>query len=281
MTDAFAAPPPFGSFPPSRLQGWMMRTGATMPPTRLGRKVCTSFRSILRRIADGPIDTEVLGQRMRLHPAGNAGEKRLLISPQYFDPEELALLGRMVTPEFAFVDIGANVGTYTLFVAKRAGARSRMLAVEPHPIARERLMCNLALNGLDWVAVAPVAVSDSACELELHLDERNIGSTSAKAAHVGSPTGESFRVAAVTLESLLQKHGFDHIDALKIDIEGVEDLALVPFFTTASERLFPRVIVIEDNRAAWSHDLFGLLAAKGYSQRALHSGNVVLERRAG
>ena len=281
MNDVSAAPPPFGSFPPSRLQGWMMRTGATMPPTRLGRKVCTSFRSVLRRMTDGPIDTEVLGQRMRLHPSGNAGEKRLLISPQYFDPEELALLGRMVTPEFAFVDIGANVGTYTLFVARRAGSKSRMLAVEPHPIARERLMCNLALNGLDWVVVAPVAVSNSAGELELHLDARNIGSTSAKVSQVGSPSGESFRVAAVTLESLLQKHCFDHIDALKIDIEGVEDLALVPFFTTASERLFPRVIVIEDNRAAWSHDLFGLLAAKGYSQRALHSGNVVLERRAG
>ena len=255
-----------------------MRTGATMPPNRLGRKVCTSFRSVLRRMSDAPIDAEVLGQRMRLHPSGNAGEKRLLISPQYFDPEELALLGQMATPDFAFVDIGANVGTYTLFVANRAGPQSRILAVEPHPIARERLLCNLALNGIDWVMVAPVAISDSARELELHLDARNIGSTSAKAGQVGSPTGESFRVAAVTLESLLLKHGFDHIDALKIDIEGVEDVALVPFFKTASPRLYPRTIIIEDNREAWSQDLFWLLEAKGYTRRALHSGNVVLER---
>ena len=281
MTDVSAVPPPFGSFPPSRLQGWLMRTGASMPPTRLGRKVCTSFRSVLRRMSDTPIDAEVLGQRMRLHPSGNAGEKRLLISPQYFDPEELAQLSRMITPEFAFVDIGANVGTYTLFVATHAGARSRILAVEPHPIARQRLQCNLTLNALDWVIVAPVAISDSAGELELHLDARNIGSTSAKAAHVGSPSGASFRVAAVTLQSLLETHGFKHVDALKIDIEGVEDVALVPFFTAAAERLFPRVVIIEDNRRAWQSDLFGLLEAKGYTRHALNSGNVILERRAG
>ena len=256
-----------------------MRTGATMPPTRLGRRVCSAFRSVLRRISDGPIDAEVLGSRMRLHPAGNAGEKRLLISPQYFDPEELALLAERVTPDFAFVDIGANVGTYTLFVAKRAGPNAKILAIEPHPIARERLMCNLALNGRNHVIVAPVAISDAAGELELHLDARNIGSTSAKADYVGSPAGASFRVAATTLQDLLQSQGFNRIDALKIDIEGVEDVALMPFFTNAPPSLFPKIIIIEDNRAAWAQDLFGALAAAGYTQRALQSGNVIWERR--
>ena len=210
-----------------------MRTGERMPNNWAGRRVCTFFRSTMRRTSTAPLDWLVLGQRMRLHTSGNACEKRLLISPQFFDPAELAHLAKIATADFTFVDIGANVGAYTLFVARHAGPGAKLLAIEPHPVAQQRLACNLRLNGIDQSIIAPVAVSDHDGQLELHIDATNIGSTSARPEHVGNPTGRSFTVSTRTLVGLLAERSFEHIDALKIDIEGAEDLALVPFFESA------------------------------------------------
>ena len=104
--------------------------------------------------------------------------ERLLVSPQFFDPDVLARLEAALRPGFVFIDIGANVGAYSLFVGQRTRPPARILAVEPHPEAQRRLSCNLALNGLGWVETVPVALSDAAGTIELMVNERNIGSSS-------------------------------------------------------------------------------------------------------
>ena len=93
-----------------------------MPRTWVGRRVTSLIRSFLKRWSERPIDAVRLGSRMRLHPRGNASEKRLMTSPQFFDPAELGVLEFMLAPGFVFFDIGANVGAYTLFVATGSGA---------------------------------------------------------------------------------------------------------------------------------------------------------------
>ena len=82
-------------------------------------------------------------------------------------------------PDFQFIDVGANVGTYTVFVGKLVGPGSRILAIEPQPEALERLRENLALNEID-AQIAPFAVGDTEGEVDfvgrlrkyrLHLDQ--------------------------------------------------------------------------------------------------------------
>src|SRR5262245_23371991 len=121
MVDISSRFEPFGSFSPRSFEVALMGMGRRLPQTWVGRRLASLLRSTLKRIACGPIDAVRLGSRMRLHAQGNSCEKRLLISPQFFDPDELALLEQAIRPGFVFVDIGANVGTYSLFVAGRAG----------------------------------------------------------------------------------------------------------------------------------------------------------------
>ena len=52
-----------------------------------------------------PLDVESLGARMRLYPYNNVCEKRILFTPQYFDPDERAFLQSRITPDFVFIDI--------------------------------------------------------------------------------------------------------------------------------------------------------------------------------
>lgn len=278
MNDRSGDSAPFGTFPPTGLQAALMAAGRKMRPTWAGQRSASFIRSALKRVSSGPVDVEVLGQKMRLYPFDNASEKRLLATPQFFDPDELQELNAAVKPGFIFIDIGANAGTYALFVGKRAGASGRVLAVEPHPVVRARLQANLALNGLRNVEIAPVALSDHDGEITLHMDGQNLGSTSVHKDWVPDKDGGGISVPVTTLEALLAKHGFTRIDAIKIDVEGAEDQALMPFFANAPSELFPSLVIMEDGRRKWRGDLLELMQAKGYRNTSPGGGNLILRR---
>jgi FkbM family methyltransferase len=276
MPDNFDPSPPFDHYAPSPLQSRLIALGHAMPATWAGRRGASLIRSFLKRWSARPVDAVRLGSRMRLHPRGNAGEKRLMVSPQFFDPIELELLEAMLRPGFVFFDIGANVGAYTLFVANRVGRSGTIVAVEPHPTSLERLRCNLALNGIDWVRIAPVALAERSGTLDLYLDDRNLGSSSLVAGQAGS--GRSIEVPCRTLESLVEEEGVTKIDAIKIDVEGVEDRVLMPYFAAVPDDKWPQLLVIEDNRRVWKHDLLGMLRRIGYVRAAEHAANLVVRR---
>jgi FkbM family methyltransferase len=267
---------PFGSFSPRSIELALMGAGRRLPYTWTGRRLASFIRSALKRVARHPIDAVRLGSRMRLHAQGNACEKRLLVSPQFFDPEVLVLLERALCHGFVFVDIGANVGTYSLFVAKRTAPPARVLAVEPHPEAHRRLACNLTLNGLDWVEKVPVALGDSAGTVELLINDRNIGSTSLRDGWEPSMPRRRIEVPCETLLTLVRRRGLDRIDAIKVDVEGAEDKILSPFFAKAPPGLWPRLLIIEDGRREWREDLLARLTACGYVTALASGGNLVL-----
>lgn len=276
MVDISSRLEPFGSFSPRSIELALMGLGGRLPDTWTGRRLASLIRSALRRIARQPIDAVRLGSRMRLHAQGNASEKRLLVSPQFFDPEVLVLLHAAIRPGFVFVDVGANVGTYSLFVARRAGPPARVLAVEPHPEAQKRLACNLALNGLDWVETPAVALGEAAGTVELLINDRNIGSTSVREGWEPDMPRRRIEVPCETLLALVQRAGLVRIDALKADVEGAEDRVLMPFLAEAPPALWPRLLVIEDGSREWRHDLLGHLRAGGYVTRLKSRGNIVL-----
>ncbi|MBE0712863.1 MAG: FkbM family methyltransferase [Candidatus Aminicenantes bacterium] len=158
MTPDFGPTVPYGTFAPNLLQRGLMRMGRMIAGGRYERKMARPLRSALKRVSPTPLDVTVLGgQRMRLHVQGNSCEKRMLIIPHLFDRYELRMLSRVLHPGCTVIDIGANVGIYSIFAALRAGPDAKVIAVEPHPVALERLRCNLALNDLsDVVAVEPL-----------------------------------------------------------------------------------------------------------------------------
>ena len=156
---------------------------------------------------------------MRLRLEDNACERRLMVTPQFFDPDELQILRSIMRPDFHFVDLGANVGTYSLFVGRLAGAGSRILAVEPQQSLVWRLQENITLNGLD-VRVAPVAVGDREGTIEFAVDTNNLGFTSLHTQRRGRGEHRVVQLPMRKLLGLVREHGFERIDALKADIEG-------------------------------------------------------------
>src|SRR5215510_4890182 len=267
---------PFGCYGPSPLQSWLIAIGGKLPRTWAGRRAASLIRSALKRYSERPIDLVRLGSRMRLYPRSNASEKRLMATPQFFDAVEITLLAKRLTPDFVFLDVGANAGAYTLFVANRVGRAGRILAVEPHPTALARLHCNLTLNGIDWAKVVPAALSDHDGSVSLFINEQNIGSSSMLAGRRPDLATRSIEVECRSLASLVSEEGLTRIDAIKLDVEGAEDRILVPYLSQAPRPLLPQFLIIEDNRSVWKQDLLGLLERLGYVTAATANANLVL-----
>lgn len=269
---------PFGAFAPKGLLARLIARTRAAPDSFLGRKFAYALRRLgLRSLAGKPVDIESLGARMRLYPDGNVCEKRVLFTPQYFDQQERDLLAARLCDGFRFIDIGANIGAYSLFVAAKAGPTARILAVEPQPEVFARLAFNIAQNPFGTVKAVACALADKPGELTLFLDPANRGESSVRI--LRSSAGAQVRVPATTLLALVESEGYQKLDAIKLDVEGAEDLILDPFLRDAPEILWPGFIIIEDSRERWHIDLMGLLAQRGYTLIAQTRLNLVFERK--
>lgn len=269
---------PFGAFAPQSSLARIIAWTRSASDSFLGRKIAYALRRLgLRSLKGRPVDIESLGARMRLYPDGNVCEKRVLFTPQYFDVAERELLASRLREGFRFIDIGANIGAYSLFVAAKAGPTARILAVEPQPEVFARLAFNIAQNPFGTVKAVACALADKPGELTLFLDPANRGESSVRI--LRSSAGTTVRVPATTLLALVQSEGYERLDAIKIDVEGAEDIILEPFLRDAPEALWPQLIVIEDSRDRWQTDLIELLRKSGYTLVTKTRLNFIFERK--
>jgi FkbM family methyltransferase len=218
-----------------------------------------------------------MGARLRLYPFDNLCEKRILFTPQYFDEAERRLIRSRIRDGFVFVDVGANIGGYALSVAAAAGPDAHILAVEPQPEIFERLVYNIAQNPSGAVKAVACALGEQDGELTLFLHGTNRGASSIRFVPSGG-RGETVKVPSKTLLTLAREEGLARIDAAKLDVEGAEDLILMPFLRDAPETLWPRLLILSKLARRWQADLPGALAARGYRRTRETRHNLVFER---
>ena len=84
---------------------------------------------------------------------------------------------------------------------------------------------------------------------------------------------------SLRLQRILEQAGVSHVDALKIDIEGYEDRALIPFFKDAPQALWPRAVVIEHlSKNEWLADCIADMFSRGYAESGRTRSNTLLSR---
>jgi FkbM family methyltransferase len=139
----------------------------------------------------------------------------------FWEPNNSALIGSILKPGDVFVDVGANIGYYTLLGSSLVGAKGRVISIEASPAIFAQLQENSAMNGASNVRLVNHAVSDSVGELPLYGGTRWNRGASSTTVHEFDQEPEA-SVAAAPLDALLSKHEMEHIALIKIDIEGGE-----------------------------------------------------------
>jgi FkbM family methyltransferase len=267
------AAPPFGAFAPNRAQA------AVISLAQRSRLKRGAFRPMLSRLVNllraGPVDVAYQGASFRFYHQASATERGALFNPGY-NLEELDFLRAHTPVGGVFVDVGANVGTYAMVLARRVGANGTVIAIEPHPVTHARLAFNRIASGFTQVKLVAAAAGPADGELMIETDGENLG-----ASHIvsGKPAGHAIRVPSLRLERILGDAGVTHIDALKIDVEGFEDRVLTGFFRDAPQRLWPQAVVIEHlSRDEWQDDCIADMLARGYTEVGRNRSNTLLLR---
>jgi FkbM family methyltransferase len=267
------SPAPFGALAPNTAQAAIIRLAHNSGLKR------GAFRPWLSRLVNllgsGPLDVPYQGASFRFYHQQSATERGALFNPDY-NLEELDFLRRHVGAGGIFVDLGANVGTYALALARDVGPDGKVIAIEPHPVTHARLAFNIQASGYAQVRLVAAAAGPTDGELMIETDGDNLG-----ASHIvtGTPTGKAYKVPSLRLQRILDEAGATRVDALKIDVEGFEDRVLIGFFRDAAEELWPRAVVIEHlSKDEWTDDCIADMHSRGYIEQGRTRSNTLLVR---
>jgi FkbM family methyltransferase len=140
-----------------------------------------------------------------------------------YEPKDFAMLLALVPRGATFVDVGANIGWYSVHVAV-ADPTARAIALEPIPSSFRWLSAAIASNRLGNVVPVNAAVGAERGEITLYVDSTISGAASA-APSTGQAGLEPITCPVVTLDDVVAEHG-GTVDVLKLDIEGAELFAL-------------------------------------------------------
>ena len=275
--------PPFGTYAlPDSRERLRLKAEASKD-SRMGKAIISHLRGRALKGLNEPFDITVAPDvKARLYPSQNRCEKRAFAGVQVWDNAERSALKQAVencgSETFSFVDVGANVGLYSLFVAsycKAAQISSDIIAIEPGVKMAERLSDNIAASDAR-IQVIRAAVSDKPGTGRLGGGEINRGEAHLMDTSIdlgNAATGEI--VVIDTLARIALSHGLTKIDAMKLDIEGHDEKALTAFFIEAPRPLFPKLLILETGKEPTS-PLIDLCHTEGYELVSRHGLNTIM-----
>ncbi len=169
---------------------------------------------------------------------------------------EWRLLAQLFGPNDNVVEVGANLGAFTVPIATRTGIGGQVIAIEPQPVVHQNLCANLALNSLFNVRTLQVGCAAKSGKLALpRLDYSRPGNFGGVALQASGDVV----VDVVTLDSIVDVR---HLALLKIDVEGMEESVL----GGAAEliREFSPILYLENDRVELSRSLIEAVWSLGY-----------------
>ncbi len=176
----------------------------------------------LLRVRRRGIDT--LEGRFWIDPASFLGYD--LLSTGKYEEYMCQTLRAILQPGHMFVDVGANEGYFCVLASRLVGDSGKVLAVEPQERLRSVIEENFRLNKVTGAVVDSHAISDKIQIGRFHLSPDINSGTSGlrRATRYRVPTQN---VEIWTLTELLNRHEIEHVDLMKMDIEGFEYEAIL------------------------------------------------------
>jgi FkbM family methyltransferase len=176
-----------------------------------------------------------------------------------------------------FVDIGANVGYYSVLASGIVARHGHVIAIEACPDFAEAIRRNLILNNCTNVRVVNVAASDRSCLVPFYQPSRfNRGNTTSVCADPRE--SPRFTIGSKSLPDILTQDELQRARLLKIDVEGSE-LAVVRGLIPALPRMrYDAELIIEINpdllaaQDGSADELVGLLACHGFNAYRIENG---------
>ena len=224
----------FGIFTPNYIQKILILIGKK---SFLKRGLFRTFYSkIILSLKKRPLDVYFRKCAYRITGENNLIEYGILLDPKYnFSDLEFLLKGAKNNSNF--VDIGSNIGLYSQPLAFNSPG-GLTVSIDANPNMISKLKFNINATKIQNIKVISTAVSDIQGKGSLKIRKDDV-------AIVALDEDVKSSIKIDTLENIIKGAKINSIFGLKIDIEGHEDKALVPFLLNSPKNLLPKKIVIE------------------------------------
>jgi FkbM family methyltransferase len=174
----------------------------------------------------GVILISVQGSKMYVNTQDKAIVPNLL-KDGLWEEYETELVHKLIKPGDIVVDIGANIGYYTLIAAKLTKDNGKVYSFEPEPNNFQLLSKNIAVNGYKNCTPIQKALSDKAGRIKLFLNITNLGAHSFINDEKKNRSGGEVDVQTITLDDYFENEvKSNKIDFIKMDAEGAEGLVI-------------------------------------------------------
>jgi len=224
----------FGFFKPNHIQKVFIFIGKNSFLKRgLFRSAYTKMIMSFRK---GPLDIYFRKCAYRITGENNLIEYGMLLDPKY-NFSDLEFLLKDAKNNSNFVDIGSNIGLYSQPLALNS-PEGLTVSVDANPNMVSKLQFNIDASKIQNIKIISSAVSNRQGKGSLKIRKDDV-------AIVALDEAISATIKIDTLENIIKCTKINSIFGLKIDIEGHEDKALVPFLLNTSKDLLPKKIVIE------------------------------------
>lgn len=146
-----------------------------------------------------------------------------LLNHGVWEAYQTKIFKRVIKKGMNVVDVGANIGWYTLIAARLVGKKGKVYAFEPEPYNCAILRKNVQLNGYTNTVIEQKAVLNRCQRTRLYLANDNLGDHRM----FDSCNGRKWiTVQGITLDEYFRNR-HDRIDVIKVDIQGAEMAALL------------------------------------------------------
>jgi FkbM family methyltransferase len=170
--------------------------------------------------------------------------------------QEMHILGQVLQPGQVVLDIGANIGTHTVFFAKHVGQQGAVFAFEPQRVIYQMLCANLALNNLLNVLTKQAGVGDVKTTMKMPVFNPQAKINFGAVPLVGQTVGEPVDVTRIDDLEMRRCH------LIKIDVEGMEAKVLLGAKETIKR--FRPLLFVENDTLERSREIITLLKSLGY-----------------
>lgn len=160
----------------------------------------------------------------------------------YYDKPGILFLKKYLHTDDVFVDVGANVGAFTLMAANKVGNNGKIIAFEPVSKVYEQLKYNIQLNNLHQVKIEKKALYNETTELNFVISANSNLGMSSIFEH-DEKNGQTEIVQAIKGDEYFSNNPIPKMDLIKMDIEGAEYFALQGLKETLKK--YKPIILIE------------------------------------
>lgn len=188
----------------------------------------------------------------------------------FYEIRESKIFKKILKPGDTFIDVGANLGWYTVLAAKIVGVHGKVIALEPSNKVYSHLHKNIEINSLINVQLEKIALSDTNGTASFSgITETNEGIGSLIPKPEGIPSTVVEEVQTQKFDDLFSINEMQQIKLIKIDVEGAEMLVIKGMLGTLRQKKIDNIIIeVSDYHlkriGSSSDEVFKILEDCGY-----------------